>query len=144
MVKLQQLWLKFLYGACFHRYCRYDLTITCKTTLAYSLSWLPSEIFPKYDNAVEWEKTIAIDFTFAFFFFLSRCIHHGVYISKHKTELKILSKRNKNTKNPAIKKFETINRCKTDLKNLRKNVTVSLQEIIYHDIFFFYASLTYP
>ena len=22
-------------------------------------AWLPSEIFPKYGNAVEWEKTIA-------------------------------------------------------------------------------------
>ena len=71
-------------------------------------------------------------------------LHYHGHISKHKTVLKILGKRKKkNTKNPAIKKFETINRCKTDLKNLRKNVTLSLQEIIYHDIFFFYASLTY-
>ena len=67
--------------------------------------------------------------------------YHGIYISKHKTVLKILVKRKK--KNPAIKKFETIDRCKTDLKNLRKSFTLSLQEIIYHELFFFYASLTY-
>ena len=61
--------------------------------------------------------------------------YHGIYISKHKTVLKILVRRNKNTKNPAIK-FETIKKCKT-------NLTLSLQEIIYYDIFCFYASLTY-
>ena len=60
----------------------------------------------------------------------------------HKTVLKILVKRNKNTKNPAIK-FEKIKNCKAILKNLRKSVTLSLQEIIYYDLFFFYASLTY-
>lgn len=68
--------------------------------------------------------------------------YHGVYISKHKTELKIVVTRSKNTKNPAIK-FETIKNCKANLKNLRKSVTPSLQKIIYHDFFFFYASLTY-
>ena len=68
--------------------------------------------------------------------------YHGVYISKHKTVLKILVKRNKNTKNPAIK-FEIIKNCKAILKNLRKSVTLSLQEIIYYDFFFFYASLSY-
>ena len=68
--------------------------------------------------------------------------YHGVYISRHKTVLKILVKRSKNTKNPAIK-FETIKNCKANLKNLRKSVTLSLQGIIYYDFFFFHASLTY-
>ena len=63
-------------------------------------------------------------------------LHYHGHISKHKTVLKILGKRKKNTKNPAIKKFETIKKCKT-------NLTLSLQEIIYYDFFFFYASLTY-
>ena len=62
--------------------------------------------------------------------------YHDVYISRHKTVLKILVKRNKNTKNPAIK-FEIIKNCKANLKNLRKSVTLSLQEIIYYDFFFF-------
>ena len=68
--------------------------------------------------------------------------YHGLYISRHTTVLNILVKRSKNTKNPAIK-FETIKNCKANLKNLRKSVTLSLQEIIYYDFFFFYASLTY-
>ena len=68
--------------------------------------------------------------------------YHGVYICEHKTVLKILVKRNKNTKNPAIK-FETIKKCKSNLKNIWKSVTLSLQGRIYHDFFFFHASLTY-
>ena len=68
--------------------------------------------------------------------------YHGVYISRHKTVLKILVKRSKNTKNPATK-FETIKNCKANLKNVRKSVTLSLQEIIYYDFFCFDASLTY-
>ena len=68
--------------------------------------------------------------------------YDGVYISKHKTVLKILGKRNKNTKNSAIK-FETINRCKNDLKNLRKSVTLSFARNNLPRLLLLYALLTY-
>ena len=68
--------------------------------------------------------------------------YHGVYISKHKTVLKYWVKgwKHRESSDKVWDNQQVQNWFK---KYLQKSVTLSLQEIIYHDFFFFHASLTY-